>query len=273
MRVLKRLGLSADKVADRKNWLGGSDFTRLMSGDDNVVMALWEEKRGEREPEDLSGVLRVQMGSFTEPLNLDWFELQTGRVVVGEQEQCFSTDLDFVRVTLDGRTTAEDGRAATIQAKHVNAFLKIEDVVAKYQPQVQIEMHCAKVSRAILSVFIGTMKYEAVEIEADPAYQADLLMASEHFWECVKSGEPPVAPKIKAPRPEAFRAVDMTGSNEWAAFAADWLDNRAAAKTFDAAAKAVKKLVPDDASTATGHGIEVKRAKNGALSIKEKAEG
>ena len=41
MRVLKRLGLSAEKVADRKNWLGGADFSRLLSGDDNGVMARW----------------------------------------------------------------------------------------------------------------------------------------------------------------------------------------------------------------------------------------
>ena len=39
----------------------------------------WREKRGEVEPEDLSGNLIVQLGVVTEPLNRDWFERNTGR--------------------------------------------------------------------------------------------------------------------------------------------------------------------------------------------------
>ena len=269
MRVLHRLGLSPEKVADRKNWLGGSDFTRLMSGDDDAVLRLWQEKRGEATQEDLSAVLPVQMGSFTEPLNLDWFEMTLGRTVTDEQMEAFSPELSFVRVTLDGKTVAEDGSPAIIQAKHVNAFAKIDDVVAKYMPQVHVEMHCAGVERAILSVFLGTLKYEAVEIQSDGAYLLDLLMAAEHFWSAVQSGEPPVPPKVDVPKINTFRTVDMTGNNEWASHAADWISSQKAAKKFDAAAKAIKQLVPDDAGITHGHGVEVKRAKNGALSIKE----
>lgn len=265
-RVLHTLGFSPEKIIDRRNWLGGSDFTRLMSGDDDKVMNLWREKRGESEPDDLSAVLPVQMGSFTEPLNLDWYELTTGNIVTCEGEERFSPDLNFVRITLDGMV---DAKRAILQAKHVNAFAKIDDVVSKYQPQVQMEMHCAGVDLAILSVFIGTMKYDVVEVAADTAYQTDLLMAADHFWAAVKSGEPPVAPKVDAPIITEFRTVDMTGNNEWASIAGDWLDNKDAAKAFDAAVKGIKKLVPDDANSTHGHGIDVARSKSGALTIRE----
>ena len=268
-RVLHNLGLSAEAVADRRNWFGGSDAPRLMGRDDAAVLDLWQEKRGEAPPSDLSAVLPVQMGSFTEPLNLDWYELTTGRAVDREQEQVIHPSLGFVRVTLDGATTTEAGAPAILQAKHVNAFSKIEDVVARYQPQVQLEMASTGMNWAVLSVFLGTMKYECVEIPADGGYQYELLAAIEHFWSCVKSGNLPVAPQVAVPAPTNFRAVDMTGSNEWASSAAEWLANKDAAKTFETAAKSLKAMVEDDVDRAYGHGIEIKRSKVGALSVKE----
>ena len=44
-------------------------------GDDGVALArLWREKRGEVEPEDLSGNLIVQLGVATEALNRRWYK-------------------------------------------------------------------------------------------------------------------------------------------------------------------------------------------------------
>jgi predicted phage-related endonuclease len=42
--------------------------------------APWQEKRGEIEPEDLSGNL-VQFGGATEELNRRWFERETGHSI------------------------------------------------------------------------------------------------------------------------------------------------------------------------------------------------
>jgi hypothetical protein len=46
-----------------------------------LTRRLWREKRGEVEPEDLSGNLIVQLGSATEELNRPWYERNTGRRV------------------------------------------------------------------------------------------------------------------------------------------------------------------------------------------------
>ena len=48
--------------AERRKGIGGSDANIIMSGDPERLIALWREKRGEAEPEDLSGNLAVQMG-------------------------------------------------------------------------------------------------------------------------------------------------------------------------------------------------------------------
>ena len=48
---------------------------------------LWREKRGEAEPEDLSGNLIVQLGCVTEDLNRHWYERNTGQVVTDVQKR------------------------------------------------------------------------------------------------------------------------------------------------------------------------------------------
>ena len=49
-----------------------------MGGDEAALFRLWREKRGEAEPEDLTGNLLVQLGLATEPLNRQWYERATG---------------------------------------------------------------------------------------------------------------------------------------------------------------------------------------------------
>ena len=41
----------------------------------------WREKRGEVEPEDLSGNLVVQLGLATEDLNRRWYQANSGQVL------------------------------------------------------------------------------------------------------------------------------------------------------------------------------------------------
>jgi hypothetical protein len=63
----------------------GAD-ARIIMGDDEVALVrLWREKRGEVEPEDLSGNLIVQLGVATEDLNRRWYGHTTGQVITDVQ--------------------------------------------------------------------------------------------------------------------------------------------------------------------------------------------
>jgi len=53
---------------DRRYFIGGSDARIIMGDDESALVRLWREKRGEVEPEDLSGNLVVQLGVVTEGL-------------------------------------------------------------------------------------------------------------------------------------------------------------------------------------------------------------
>ena len=58
--------LWAKSNADRRYFIGGSDARIIMGDDEAALLRLWREKRGESEPEDLSGNLIVQLGVVTE---------------------------------------------------------------------------------------------------------------------------------------------------------------------------------------------------------------
>src|SRR6516164_10145390 len=75
------------KPADRRYFIGGSDAHIVMGDDEAALLRLWREKRGEVEPEDLSGNLVVQLGNATEELNRRWYQANTGQVLSDVQRQ------------------------------------------------------------------------------------------------------------------------------------------------------------------------------------------
>jgi hypothetical protein len=56
-----------------------------MGTDEAALVRLWQEKRGEVEPMDLTSNLIVQLGVATEDLNRHWFELNTRQVIKDRQ--------------------------------------------------------------------------------------------------------------------------------------------------------------------------------------------
>src|SRR3954452_2436285 len=87
---------------DRRSFIGGSDARIIMGEDQAALLRLWREKRGEIEPEDLSGNLIVQLGTATECLNRHWYERNTGQVVKEVQRRVFHPVKRWMAATLDG---------------------------------------------------------------------------------------------------------------------------------------------------------------------------
>ena len=61
--------LTTEPAVKRRYFIGGSDARIIMGDDETALIRLWHERRGESEPEDLSGNLVVQLGLATEALN------------------------------------------------------------------------------------------------------------------------------------------------------------------------------------------------------------
>ncbi|QIK78868.1 YqaJ viral recombinase family protein [Sphingomonas piscis] len=265
--MLGSLGLSPGQLAARRESIGGSDANIILSGDPKRVLELWEQKTGQREPEDLSAKLPVMLGCWTEPFNRQWYEQVSGERVVFAGMTMTCPTYGWRTCTLDGLV---ERTGAVWEAKHTGAFVKGEEVLERYMPQLQHNMAIARVDRAILSVIYGNHKHEVMEVAADWLYQLDLLEAEEAFWSAVVDGTPPVV-VAPPPPPRVFgsREICLQGNNAWAAAADDWLQHRTAARLFGEAASAIKGMVDDDVGRAFGHGVEAKRSKAGALTIRE----
>jgi predicted phage-related endonuclease len=253
--------------SERRSFIGGSDARIIMGDDEAALLRLWKEKRGEAEPEDLSGDLLVQLGTVTEHLNRHWYEKNTGQVVTGVQRQVFHPVHRWMAATLDGRMEA---MGAVFEAKFMLPWNFSEEAAAeKHMAQLQHNMFVTASRTAVLSVITGGGKWVEMAISADSLYQHLLLTAERKFWRCVQSGEPPRLFGIEPPRPriEAVRSVDMSGSNAWAEFANLYRLTRPAALDHDRAKTELKALVPEDAKEAAGHGVRAKRSKSGAISF------
>lgn len=244
----------------------------LMNGTPEQILNLWRMHVGDPnyvEP-TLDDIWAVQLGSCTETLNLDWYAQKSGHRVTRRGEVVTHPNLPWAACTLDGW---EELLAIPVEAKHVNGFSKIDEVTARYQPQLHWQMLCTDSARAILSVIVGAKEPELVAVDFDNAYGLELLGRAKAFWACVEGLTPPVAlPALDAPVPQSeWRELDMQGSNEWGAHAGAWLENQDAAKTFEGSAKSLKALVAEDVGKAFGYGICASRAKNGAITIRKGA--
>lgn len=251
----------------RRSYVGGSDARIIMGNDEGALIRLWREKRGEVEPEDLSGNLLVRLGTVTEDLNRAWYEAQTGNVVVDVQRRVRHVVRPWMGATLDGRIK---GSGAVFEAKFMLPWHFSEEAAAeKYMPQLQHNMWVVAARTAVLSVITGGGKWVEVKTNADPLYQHLIITAERKFWRCVESGEPPTLFGVEPPKPriEAVRIVDMTASNAWAEFAGVFARTRAAHAEHEQAKVELKALVPADAMQAIGHGVRAKRSKSGAVSF------
>jgi predicted phage-related endonuclease len=238
-----------------------------MGNDEAALVRLWRERRGEAEPEDLSGNLIVQLGVVTEELNRRWYEANTGQAVIDVQKRIRHPRLRWMAATLDGRL--ESG-GAVFEAKFMLPWSFSEEAAAeKYMPQLQHNMWVIAARSAVLSIITGGGKWLEIKTYADPLYQHLIVTGERKFWRCVESGEPPTLFGVDPPKPriEAVRIVDMTSSNAWAEFAAIFARTRSAHLEHGQAKSDLKSLVPEDAQQAIGHGIRAKRSKSGAISF------
>ena len=259
--------LSMAKAAQRRSSIGGSDARIIMGNDEAALVRLWREKRGDVEPEDLSGNLVVQLGVVTEALNRHFFERNTGQILSAVQRRVQHPVVSWMAATLDGMVEAT---GTVFEAKFMLPWSFSEEAAAeKYMAQLQHNMWVVAARSAILSVITGGGKWVEIKTDADPLYQHLIVTAERKFWRCVESGEPPTLFGVEPPKPriETVRVVDMTSSNAWAEFAGLFLRTRSAHLEHEHAKAELKGLVPDDAQQAIGHGIRAKRSKSGAISF------
>src|SRR5256884_4267593 len=233
----------ADSIS-RRLFIGGSDARIVMGKDEGALVRLWREKRGEAEPEDLSGNLIVQLGAATEDLNRSWYERNTGRRVTEVQRRVKHSAIPWMAATLDGIV---DVTEAVFESKFMLPWSFSEEAAAeKYMAQLQHNMWVTHLRTSALSIITGGGKWVEITIPIDPLYLSVLVSAEKKFWRCVQSGETPhlINAEPPLPRVEAIRIVDMSASDSWGEFAALFRTTRTAFLDHERAKSELKARIP-----------------------------
>ena len=156
------------RTSDRCSYLGASDARTMLGKDEKALFRLWQEKRGEIEPEDLSGNLLVLFGCATEELNRRWFDRETGHSIGAVQRFLRHPKLEWMGATVDG-IVPDDG--AVFEAKFMLPWNFAEDVAAdKHMAQLQHNMLVTGARRTYLSLLTGYCRFAFSRTPGPPPF-------------------------------------------------------------------------------------------------------
>lgn len=260
--------LTAEQLRQRKGLFTASCANVLLGDKPDKVMNMFYEFTEDPRyvAPDLDDVWPVQLGSVTEELNLDWYARRTGNEVTRRGEVVVSPEYDWAACTLDGwdATTSRP-----VECKHVGGWEPMEKVIARYQPQLHWQMIVMEAETCAISIIEGAKEPVVTILPFAAEYGAALFARANIFMQCVASKTPPIAANDNIPPPVvATKAYDMSGNNYWADQATVWLSVNDAARTAQAAEKTLKMMMPRDAASAKGYGVEITRDRASRLHLR-----
>ena len=261
---------------NRKGFIGGSDCVKIMQGE---WLELWQVKTGRAESADLSDVLPVQLGIWTESFNLNWFEQRYGCVLHNHQYE-FEQNIGGIpaKGTVDAMvkgmhvSKTELSGLAIVEAKHTNAYTNMDEQLARYMPQIQLYCHRSNVDGAYLSVIFGNSKWEAVYVRYDEEYFNSMWAVVSDFWGYVVRDEEPIGVDTQAlsidgiPLDEMV-ARDATHDNAFVDAAVTYIQGYEQNRTWENAKKDLKAMVADNEREVYCDYLTIKRDKRGSLRI------
>lgn len=257
---------------ERKGFIGGSDMNVIMNGDWHK---LWLVKTGRQESDDLSDNLAVQLGSYTEQFNIDWFKKNHSMLidVVNKQQEFKMLWQDIpLKGTVDAIVKPDH---AILECKHTYEYNTMESCLRQYMPQIQFYMWLAQSSSCYLSIIFGNRKWECVNVSADKNYLERMQVHLSEFWRCVSKDTEP----FQTPAPVSIDKVlvdnmvrrDATGDNEFISACHDYIQYQEGAEAFNSAKSYLKAMVGDNEREVYCDLLSIKRDKRGSLRITSKA--
>lgn len=254
----------------RTGFIGGSDCVKIMQGE---WLELWQVKTGRIQSADLSDVLPVQLGIWTESFNLQWFERQY-RCVLSNHQMEYEKNIGDVPVkgTIDAMF---DGQI--VEAKHTNAFTNMEEQLERYMPQIQLYCNLAGADGVYLSVLFGNSKWESTFVSYNEDYFNSMWAVVSDFWGYVIRDQEPVGvdtPSLSIDSIALDNMVkrDASKDNAFVDAAHTYIEHEQAAKTFEGAKKDLKQMVADNEREVFCDQLTIKRDKRGSLRISSRKQ-
>lgn len=189
--------LSAEQLQQRRQGIGGSDAGTILGVNPyKTPLTLYYEKRGEIDPDDLSGREAVHWGNVLEDVVAREYSRRTRRKVRRVNRMLSHHEHPWMIGLLDRMVV---GEPRILEVKTTSAFASKEAwgepgsdaVPMTYLAQAQhyLALTCAEVCD--LAVLIGGQRFQVYEIPRDEELIEALIEKEAEFWQCVLTATPP----------------------------------------------------------------------------------
>ena len=191
--------MTVEEMQDRAAWLearkkgiGGSDASVIVGLNKwKSPFALWMEKTGQSEPEDLSDNEYVYWGNVLEETVAKEFTKRTGKKVVRRGLLQHDT-IPYLLASVDRLVVGED---AGLECKTANGFAakawEGDEIPDAYYVQCQHYMAVTGAKKWYIAALIGGNRFVWKEIERNEDDIKALLEAEAEFWHKVETKEMP----------------------------------------------------------------------------------
>ena len=220
---------------------------------------------------------RVMIGTATEGINKVLLENTLG-VEVSNIEPFSHPENPLYTASPDG--VVEGAEVATlVECKHTNGYNKVDKVHATYYPQVQWQLYVTGYQRVILSVIYGndfSLPDSITFVERNEQYIREMVSKVNNFYEKHIINDEPIVDDVVAPKfipLDERKDYDFSTNNEWVNHAVNYVMSKSQYDLHNSSKKELKNLIPNDAKTVFGGGVEVKVGKTGRITMKEEKNG
>lgn len=256
--TLVRCKDNAEWLAQRKQGVGGSDVAAIMGlSKYKGPYALWAEKRGLSDPEDISGKPAVEWGNRLESvIGEKYADEHPDREVRRVNAICKSIERPWAQASLDFEVKDPDLGWGVLEIKTVG-FRSMSDwdngVPIYYQTQVAHYLSVTGRPFADVAVLKAGQEYEEFRIMRDEGDIKAVNSAVDDFWNrCVVGGEQPDITGMASDARAVFEVSEPSGGEDQEMFddvpeLADWLhakdEYKAAKDNLDKCAARLKKHI------------------------------
>lgn len=185
-------------LEERKKAIGASEVASVLGvSPHKSAAALFYEKVGLVEPDDLDGLEWIKWGNRLQvPIGLAFGE-ETGRLVKPEPDNTVrrSAVYPWLAASLDFEQEAEGKPGpGALEVKTSDAFLRKmwdQGPPLHYQVQLQAQMLVCGLQWGSIAVLMGGNKLRHWDFERNERFQEAMIHRTREFWRCVETGMPP----------------------------------------------------------------------------------
>ena len=219
------------------------------------------------------------IGTVTEGINKVLLE-NTLNIEVLNVEPFVHPDNPIHTASPDGVVAKEFCDVPTlIECKHTSSFNSVDKVHDTYYPQLQWQLYVTGYPRVILSVIYGNdyrLPDSVTFVERNEEYIRDMVSKVNAWYERHIINDEPIVDDVAAPQLiplDDRKDYDYSTNNEWVNHSINFVLSKKQHDLHITSKKELKNLIPNDAKTVVGGGVQVNISKAGRVTMKEMTNG